>query len=234
MTILACFTKPWRQIPGTYVASAPGIREVVVRGPDPLPEDSVFAVALAGTTLADGTLVCADKSISRRTYGDVLGPTTASPGTDLTDAYGASTTEAWPTHIPLTACVRGHLYRVQSRNLVLTAFDGVDGFVGIREKFGSRYLFTEHHWDTGPPHGTACPLEDLGPLPEGILPAENLGMICQKTGRLLRWVPDQQDPHALGNWIYQDSDEPIPAYESRTVTVNNPTLFDLLDAMKQR
>lgn len=43
--------------------------------------------------------------------------------------------------------VLGRVYKVYCRNLHLGVFDGKDGFIGIREKFGRRYLFTEHHWD---------------------------------------------------------------------------------------
>ena len=77
-----------------------------------------------------------------------------------------ATTPMLTDFIPLDQCVKGHVYRMHSRNLDPGVFDGDRGFVGVREKFNSRYLFTEFHWDTGPPHGTVKPLEDLGPLPE--------------------------------------------------------------------
>lgn len=65
------------------------------------------------------------------------------------------------SYIPLSECKRGHLYRINSRNLSLGVYDGNWGFIGIRTKFGDRYLFTELHWDTGPPHGTVKPIEEL-------------------------------------------------------------------------
>jgi len=93
-----------------------------------------------------------------------------------------------PDRISIADCVEGHVYLLLSRNLVLGVFrrssdEGVvehmqrfdTGFVGIREKFGHRYLFEEYHWDCGEPYGTANPLEDLGPLPEGITAQERLG-----------------------------------------------------------
>jgi hypothetical protein len=64
--------------------------------------------------------------------------------------------------------VQGHLYRLRSRNLHLGVYDGDGGFIGIREKFGDRYLFTEYDCRCGPPYGTATPVEDLGPAPEGL------------------------------------------------------------------
>ncbi|MEJ2245368.1 MAG: hypothetical protein P8Y80_04650 [Acidobacteriota bacterium] len=71
-------------------------------------------------------------------------------------------------YIPLDQCVEGHLYRIESRNLVLGVFDGKTGFIGIRVKFGCTHLFTEYHWDQGPPYGTVQPQKDLGPIPDDI------------------------------------------------------------------
>lgn len=80
-------------------------------------------------------------------------------------------------YIPLDQCENGYLYKIQSRNLSFGVYrQEVKGFVGIREKFGSKYLFTEYHWDTGPPLGTVhpitklekCPVEQLNEgFPEG-------------------------------------------------------------------
>lgn len=63
------------------------------------------------------------------------------------------------TYIPIEQCVKYGLYKIYSRNLTLGVYDGNGGFVGIREKFGDEYLFTEYHWDTGEPFGTVMPLE---------------------------------------------------------------------------
>lgn len=71
-------------------------------------------------------------------------------------------------YISLAECVVGHVYKIWSRNLRYGVYDGKEGFIGIRTKFGARYLFTEYHWDQGPPFGTVKPIEDLGMLPEGI------------------------------------------------------------------
>jgi hypothetical protein len=69
-------------------------------------------------------------------------------------------------YIKLEDCIEGNLYKIHSRNLthgIFTKFN--NGFLGIREKFGSTYLFTEYHWDTGAPFGTVSPLIDLGKSP---------------------------------------------------------------------
>jgi hypothetical protein len=74
-----------------------------------------------------------------------------------------------PDMIPLDSCLDRGLYRLNSRNLGMGVFDAsTKGFVGIRNKFGRDYLFTEYHWDTGAPFGTALPLEYLGDLPREI------------------------------------------------------------------
>lgn len=88
-------------------------------------------------------------------------------------------------HIPVGECVRGHVYRIHSRNLSFGVFvpEKDDGFIGIREKAGSRYLFTEHHADTGGMFGTVRPLEDLGPLKDPrILLQEHLRSTCRYCG----------------------------------------------------
>lgn len=74
--------------------------------------------------------------------------------------------------IPIDELVPRGIYRLYSRNLLVGVWNGKTdkwcGFVGIREKFGDRFLFSEYHWDTGAPYGTARPLELIGIVPEGI------------------------------------------------------------------
>lgn len=65
-------------------------------------------------------------------------------------------------HIRLEDCKHSYLYRIYSRNLSFGVFHKKSsGFIGIREKFGYEYLFTEYHFDTGAPYGTVHPLEEL-------------------------------------------------------------------------
>jgi hypothetical protein len=71
-------------------------------------------------------------------------------------------------YIPLDQCIKGMVYRVESRNLSMGVFDGGHAFIGVRNKFGTRYLFGEHHYDDGPPNGTVEPLEELGMVPEEV------------------------------------------------------------------
>ena len=72
--------------------------------------------------------------------------------------------------IPIKDCIKGRVYQIRCRNLRYGVYDGNSGFIGIREKFGVRYLFTEYHWDIGAPHGTVSDQIDTGiDVPAGIV-----------------------------------------------------------------
>lgn len=76
--------------------------------------------------------------------------------------------------IPIDKCVAGHLYIISARNASLGICNPKGNLFGkeamsftiSRYKFGSNYLFDEVHWDADDHYGTACPLLDLGPVPE--------------------------------------------------------------------
>lgn len=69
----------------------------------------------------------------------------------------------------LDQCVHGGVYRIRSRNLSVGVFNEKNnGFIGIREKFDSLFLFTEFHYDIGEPFGTVMPDELIEMLPKGI------------------------------------------------------------------
>ena len=77
-----------------------------------------------------------------------------------------------PLRIPIDECKHGYLYRIFSRNLTFGVYDErCNGFIGIRNKFGSDYLFTEFHWDLG--YGTVNPKEELMQVPDNIEVNEN-------------------------------------------------------------
>lgn len=84
---------------------------------------------------------------------------------------------ARPMFLAPESLIDRHVYYVRSRNLVIGAWNAATkGFIGIREKFSTRYLFTEYERDlAGPPHGTARAIEDLGVVvPSRITMVEHL------------------------------------------------------------
>jgi len=69
------------------------------------------------------------------------------------------------TWIQLKDCIDGHLYAIDARNAPLGVFLAKEkSFLISRFKFKENYLYLEEHWDCGEPHGTAKPLQDLGPI----------------------------------------------------------------------
>lgn len=71
-----------------------------------------------------------------------------------------------PYRIPIDRCLSGWSHNVCARRLNLGVYrSDIKGFVGIRSKVGHRYLFTEFHWDTDPPYGTAKPQEAICECP---------------------------------------------------------------------
>lgn len=123
--------------------------------------------------------------------------------------------------IPLNECKHGYVYRIESRNLSCGVFNSTNkGFIGIREKFGDYYLFTEYHWETGAPFGTVQPLEELGPLPKDIGVWVSGGTFDQLTNR-------RMDYDSTRGWYFLDTGE--PAENAQPVAIPNRALFDYLD-----
>lgn len=143
------------------------------------------------------------------------------------------------SYIPLSECIDGHLYRIQSRNLAFGVFKKSDnGFVGIREKFDSHFLFTEYHWDQGPPFGTVQPVEDLGPCPITEL-REHLGTVCTAHQRPAFY--DETRPNVKpetthpGTWVHVDDKSPLALSEKdHPRAVANTELFEWLQQQEQK
>lgn len=92
--------------------------------------------------------------------------------------------------IPLVFCEDGSLYRLFSRNLALGVYKAeTRGFVGIREKFGREYLFTEYHYDTGEPFGTVLPQRLLEKCP--IIPIE------ENNQELFDWLKQKENEYLI-------------------------------------
>jgi len=161
-----------------------------------------------------------------------------------------------PYHIE--KCKHGVLYRLRSRNLSLGVFDKTYGwFIGIREKFYDEFLDVEYHYDIGPPHGTAKPIEELDVIPSKISLDEYLGTIGNESKRPMKlfkdlWYIDTNDvcnepadwdekigligkesrrPLKMGEksgWIYIDTGDPISPPDKCAASIPNHKLFNWL------
>lgn len=128
-------------------------------------------------------------------------------------------------YIPLSDCKDRYLYLINSRNLSYGVYnDQTKGFVGIRNKFGDNYLFTEYHYDNGLPFGTVFPKKELIKIPDEIELKETLGTIDHKSKRVVEF--DKPVREGGKGWFYKDTGESdkniIP------ISVNNGKLFDFL------
>lgn len=57
--------------------------------------------------------------------------------------------------------IKGRIYKIRCRNLSYGIWDGKEGFMGIRTKFGNEFLFTELHWDASESFGTVMDAKDI-------------------------------------------------------------------------
>ena len=140
--------------------------------------------------------------------------------------------------IALENCKDRYLYKIASRNLAYGVFDITqNGFIGIREKFGSRYLFVEYHWDTGEPFGTVSPIHVLDPLPENIACCDELGTLDKLTGRpFITKFESLPDGTNKRHKFFTDVEpyEAIPeSQETHGVIIHNDALFDWLDSKEK-
>lgn len=123
---------------------------------------------------------------------------------------------------------RGRVYKFQARNFSYGVWDGVHGFIGIREKFYSVYLFTEYHWDAG---GTVTPLEATEHLlPDGIDPVE-MWHLCKVCDKPVTWVRNEDrieksDPQ--GWYVHADRADLDEDHKADRYIKANPELFEFL------
>ena len=117
-------------------------------------------------------------------------------------------------YLPVRDCKKGHVYRIHSRNLGFGVFvpEKDNGFLGVREKGGSLYLFNELHADTGGIFGTVRPLEDLGPLKDPkILLSESMPSLCSYCGERCAYIEveggvQKGDQSYSGEWRHLSGD----------------------------
>jgi len=144
-------------------------------------------------------------------------------------------------YIPISECKRGTIYRLHSRNLSYGVFvpeDG-NGFIGIREKLGSRYLFTEYHYDNGPPFGTVRPLEVVGSVDDDrILLTTSLATVCGYCGERAEYVKveggvKKGDQTYVGEWRHITGDG-LQCKEPFAISPMNRQLFQLLEKFEDQ
>lgn len=145
--------------------------------------------------------------------------------------------------IPRAECEDRRLYRIKSRNLLLGVFKAeTGGFLGLRSKFGSIYVFEEYHYEN-PEFATVAPQEALPEvLPVEIPLKEGLGTECQTCGVLVSYVkfPEGEREVVLktggtmmapGNWEHL---APTDCKEPKAVGVYNHALDAWLHEMEKK
>lgn len=135
--------------------------------------------------------------------------------------------------IGLTQCKKRRIYKLISRNLSFGVFDGDTIFIGIRTKFGRRFLDTENHWDIGPPFGTVRPEEDTGiVIPKEIIlhVYENEGIFVDKiTGRDVSF--DKPVFEGGKGWFFKDTGESNENISP--IVFQNIKLFEFLEKIEK-
>jgi len=138
-------------------------------------------------------------------------------------------TEIKVNYLPLNKCKDRYLYQINSRNLSYGIYnEKTKGFIGIRNKFRQDYLFTEYHYDNGPPFGTVFPKKELGKIPDNLELKETLNTIDHKSKRPV----DFDKPISEGGrgWFYKDTGESDK--NIRPIAVNNDKLFEYLKGIE--
>lgn len=122
------------------------------------------------------------------------------------------------------------LYRIYSRNLDLGVWDGKGGFIGIRTKFGSRFLFTEYHFDFSEHHGTVRPVQITDWLPEDIELIEGHS-VCDVCDELEPQFDRERGETADERWFHKSgrTDHSVHAVHKQ-----NEPLFNWIDERLQK
>lgn len=144
--------------------------------------------------------------------------------------------------IPLSECIKGRVYEIESRNLSYGVFNGKDGFIGIREKFGYHYLFCEYHHEQGPPFGTVSPFRDTGiDVPADIPLVDHGPTLNQDNGREMVNDNSIENPNPSmkgqkGWWRYVDTGEPAPSVDAgcHAIGLPNDKLFRFMQEVERK
>lgn len=125
----------------------------------------------------------------------------------------------------------GFLYEIDSRNISKGVWDG-EGFVGIRTKFGNRFLDKEIHWDLSKNFGTATPQKELVECPIKEL-RTHLGTDCGNCSANMKYIYWTEQTRPIGNtfpgeWKHLDAPE---CGKLAPTAISNDALFVWLDSM---
>lgn len=132
--------------------------------------------------------------------------------------------------IPFDQLVKGNVYKLNSRNLRIGVFDGKKGFIGIRTKFGSRFLDTEIEWDQDQHYGTARAVELIGSIPKEVVLDTSLGVECEYCHKVVNF--DKARPEKE-RWHHTEDDSLIcTGKKYGPVSIFNKQLFDLLEGFE--
>lgn len=142
--------------------------------------------------------------------------------------------------IKLEDCEHRKLYKVIARNILIGVFNKeTQEFQGIREKFGSRFVDGESHWDA-PAFATCAPMEVIGELPSEIDINIYLGSKCQDCGCACEYKYLEKSREITlsngskmmvdGEWVHT---EPTACSSVRAMAVRNLPLFNWLEEQEK-
>jgi len=126
--------------------------------------------------------------------------------------------------------VARRLYLVHARNLVAGVWNPeIKGFMGIREKFGHRYLEVEDHVEAGTGFPTAYEKTDTGiDLPPEIGMHRYEPRACANCGRPVEWT----GPPAPAPWRHVDPIEGLECGTAVPQVRQNEPLYQWLETQE--
>lgn len=130
--------------------------------------------------------------------------------------------------IPLEDLVVGAVYKLNSRNLNLGVFTEHNSFIGIRTKFGNRFLDEELEYTTHKNYGTARAEAILGSIQTSIPLRETLGTKCEKCGQLVNFHEKRPEKE---HWLHEDGT--ALCKEAWPISISNTELFKELDKFEK-
>lgn len=120
----------------------------------------------------------------------------------------------------------GTVYKLAARNLSLGVYAGDGRFIGIREKFGNRFLDTEFEYTTSTSFGTARAKAIIGVV-VGIPLVMSLGSECGACGQ-----PTNFDMSRPAESRWQHADGTVMCDRVFSVRTSNTALFEGLEAFE--